>query len=74
MATWIDQTIRLTEEPEIDLNPETGEFEFVYPVPEIPGSRLTILVPRSVVERTARKAAEMLALLPAVLAVAAILS
>lgn len=61
--TWIDQTLRLTEDPELDYNPATAEFEIVWKVPEISESRLTLLVPREVVDRLSSKARELLAII-----------
>lgn len=64
MATWMDLTIRPTGDPEIDVNPETGEFELSWQVPEAEGSRVTMLVPREVADRAVERIRDLLMLLP----------
>ena len=48
-GTWLDQTIRPGGEPEVDVNPATGEVELSWALDD--QSRFTLLLERSVVEK-----------------------
>jgi|GEM_PF-2381818 len=60
---WLDQTVRLTTDPEIDVLPD-GEWEFSWELPEMDGGRFTVLVSRETVDRVVRRTIDMLEIIP----------
>lgn len=62
---WMDVTIRPEGEPEIDVNPATGEFEFSWMVAGGEAGRITLLIPPDAVRRLTERTSELLGLLPA---------
>jgi hypothetical protein len=61
-TTWIDQTLRLSLDPTIGLDPTTDEFEISWSVTEVPDSRVTIRISTDSLRRLIDEASEMLAL------------
>lgn len=61
-APWTDMTLRPEGEPEIDVNPMTGEYEFTWTL-AAEGGRITLLMPKDAVDRLTIRARELLALL-----------
>jgi len=74
-APWIDHTIRPPGEPEIDYNPESGEFELSWKWDsddrDVTG-RLTLLLPADVLDRLTQRARELLGLIVPAITIALI--
>lgn len=69
MATWLDMTIRVGSDIEVEVNPETGEIECSWTIDEAPGSRITLLVPREIADRASVRTRDLLMLLPPMAAI-----
>jgi hypothetical protein len=64
--SWFDMTLRVAEDADVEIEMQpNGDIEYTIPVPELPSSRITFVVPAVTAKKINGKVREFLMLVPA---------